>query len=212
MTEDKILEIYYDHYKDTFENIKVYIQKRNYYTVIILLLLIILSFQISSPTKTVEISNELIKKNIGNVIIDFKYISSVLLFILFWVIIMYYQIIFVIEKHYSYIHEMEEKLSEKLEPFEILREGKNYLDHYPWLSFIVDKIYTILFPIALIFIAIVKWISEYKNINADYCEWNFWIDTIILSGIIIISLLYLSFRHFNDFKNIKKTPSSQQKI
>lgn len=201
--EEKILEIYYDHYKDTFENIKIYIQRRNYYTIVILCLVVVLSFQISSPEKTTEISNELIKKNIGNILIDFKYITSVLLFALFWVVIMYYQIIFVIEKHYSYIHELEEKLTEKIMPLEILREGKNYLDHYPWLSNIVDKIYTLLFPIALILIAITKWILEKNNINGISGDCNFWIDSVFLFGIVLTSLLYISYRHFNDFK--KKT-------
>ncbi len=194
--EEKKLEILYDHYKDTFENIKTYLQRRNYFTIVILVMVIILSFQISNPDKTSEITNELVKKNIGKVLIDFKYITSILLFALFWVVIMYYQIIFVIEKHYSYIHELEEKLN----TLEIQREGKNYLNHYPLLSWLVDKIYTILFPSALILVAITKWISEKNNINGDYQVWNFWIDSIILLGIVLVSLLYLSYRHFNDFK------------
>jgi hypothetical protein len=196
MMEDKKLEILYDHYKDTFENIKIYLQRRNYFTIIILVMVMILSFQISNPDKTSEITNEIVKKNIGNVSIDFKYITSVLLFALFWVVIMYYQIIFVIEKHYSYIHELEEKLK----PLELQREGKNYLNHFPLLSCLVDKIYTILFPSALILVAITKWITEKNNLNCNYQIWNFWIDTIILLGIVVTSLLYLSYRHFNDFK------------
>jgi hypothetical protein len=79
MINEKFLEIYYDHYKDTFENVKQYIQKRNLYTIIILCLVLILSFQISNPEKTTEISNELIKNNIGDVVIDLKYITSILL-------------------------------------------------------------------------------------------------------------------------------------
>lgn len=201
--EEKKLEIYYDHYKDTFENIKIYLQRRNYFTIVILCLVTVLSFQITNPEKSTEISNELIKKNLGNIFIDFKYIESILLFALLWITIMYYQIIFVIEKHYSYIHEIEQKLSNRMSPLEIGREGKNYLDHYPWLSSVVDKIYTIVFPFALIFVALVKWISEKKNLGGNFCNWSFWIDTIFLLGIVITSILYLSFRHFNDFKKKK---------
>ncbi|WP_026765124.1 hypothetical protein [Sediminibacterium salmoneum] len=198
--EEKSVEIYYDHYKDTFENIKTYIQRRNYYTITILCLLMFLSFQISNPEKTVEISNEIVKKNVGDVLINFKYITHILLFALLWVVIMYFQILFVIEKHYSYIHEIEARLTDKLKPFEILREGKNYLDHYPWLSSVVDRIYTIIFPLALVLISVAKWFVEKNNLNRLYKNWNFWIDTILLFGIIIISLLYLSYKHFNDFK------------
>lgn len=203
--EEKSVEIYYDHYKDTFENIKTYIQRRNYYTITILCLLMFLSFQISNPEKTVEISNEIVKKNVGDVLINFKYITHILLFALLWVVIMYFQILFVIEKHYSYIHEIEARLTDKLKPFEILREGKNYLDHYPWLSSVVDRIYTIIFPLALVLISVAKWFVEKNNLNRLYKNWNFWIDTILLFGIIIISLLYLSYKHFNDFK--KKRPT-----
>ena len=77
--EEKKLEIYYDHYKDTFENIKIYLQRRNYLTIVILCLVAVLSFQITNPEKSTEISNELVKRNIGNVFIDFKYIESILL-------------------------------------------------------------------------------------------------------------------------------------
>ena len=88
--EEKKIEIFYDHYKDTFENIKTYIQRRNYFTIVILCFAVFLSFQITNPEKTIEISNELVKKNVGEVIIDFNYISSILLFAMFWVVIMYY--------------------------------------------------------------------------------------------------------------------------
>ena len=60
--EEKKLEIYYDHYKDTFENIKIYLQRRNYLTIVILCLVAVLSFQITNPEKSTEISNELVKR------------------------------------------------------------------------------------------------------------------------------------------------------
>jgi hypothetical protein len=114
---------------------------------------------------------------------------------------MYYQIIFTIEKHYLYIHEIEENLTEVFKPFEICREGKNYLNHYPLLSFVVDKIYTIVFPSAIILFAICKWmIVKEKDVGESLSNWNFLIDTVVLFSIILISLLYLIHRHFNDFK------------
>ena len=200
MTNDKKIEILYDHYKDTFENQKVSLQKRNYYTLICLGLIATLSFQISNPDQTIIISNELIKKNIGDITIDFNYINNVLTFALLWTVIMYYQVNFLIEKIYNYIHEIEEKLTNEIKPFEISREGKTYLDHYPWLSTIVHKIYTIIFPLTLIAVAITKWISEKNQIPEFFTNGHFWIDTLFLFTIVLTSLLYLSNRHFNDFK------------
>jgi hypothetical protein len=200
MTTEKKIEILYDHYKETFVNQKEYLQKRNYYTFICLGLILSLSFQISNPDQSNIISNELIKNNIGNIKIDFNYINNVLTFTLLWVVIMYYQINFLIEKRYKYIHEIEENLTKALNPFEITREKKTYLDNYPWLSEVVDKIYTIIFPIVLISIAIIKWRIEMKTIPTFIENGHFYFDSIFLLGIILTSFLYLTNRHFNDFR------------
>lgn len=209
MTNEKKIELYYDHYKDTFNNLKGYIQRRNYFTILLLLLIATLSFQITNPEKSLEITNILIKKNVGNITIDFDYITSILLFTVLWIVIMYFQLNFLIEKHYNYIHEIETKLTENLKPFNILREGVNYLDHYPWLSFVVHRIYTILFPLVLILVVITKWFMEKKSLNGVCCDWHFWIDTVFIFGIVLASMLYLSNRHFNDFRKRKTIkPSS----
>ena len=198
MTDEKKIEILYDHYKDTFENQKSSLQKRNYYTLICLGLIATLSFQMSNPDQSNVISNELIKKNIGDIKIDFSYINNVLTFALLWVVIMYYQINFLIEKIYKYIQEIEMK------QFEISREGKTYLDHYPWLSEVVHKIYSIGFPVTLICVSIIKWSTEKNLIVEPFKNGHFWFDTVFLFGIVLTSLLYLTNRHFNDFRKQKK--------
>lgn len=200
MTDEKKIEILYDHYKDTFENQKVFLQKRNYYTLICLGLIATLSFQMSNPDQSNVISSEIIKKNIGNITINFSYINSVLNFTLLWVVIMYYQINLLIEKIYKYIQEIEVKLTNEMKPFEISREGKTYLDHYPWLSEVVHKIYSICFPATLICVAIIKWITEKNQLYEPIKNGHFWFDTLTLLGIILTSVLYLTNRHFNDFK------------
>lgn len=204
MTDEKKIEILYDHYKDTFENQKVSLKKRNYYTLICLALIATLSFQMSNPDQSSVISNELIKKNIGDIKIDFSYINNILTFTLLWVVIMYYQINFLIERIYKYIQEIEEKLSEEMKPFEITREGKTYLDHYPWLSEVVHKIYSVVFPLTLICVSVVKWTTEKNQISTPFKNGHFWFDTIFLFCIVLTSLLYLINRHFNDFRKKKK--------
>jgi len=164
MTDEKKIEILYDHYKDTFENQKSYLLKRNYYTLICLGLIATLSFQMSNPDESSVISTELIRKNIGDIKIDFSYINNVLTFTLLWVVIMYYQINLLIEKIYKYIQEIENKLSKEMKPFEISREGKTYLDHYPLLSEVVHRIYTIGFPLTLICVSVIKWTTEKKQL------------------------------------------------
>ena len=117
---------------------------------------------------------------------------------------MYYQTNFLIEKIYKYLQEIEVKLTKEMKPFEISREGKTYLNHYPWLSEFVHRIYTIVFPFAIIFVAIIKWFSEKEQFINPYSNGHFWIDTVLLFCIVLTSLLYLSNRHFNDFRKNKK--------
>lgn len=204
MTDEKKIELLYDHYKDTFKNQMVSLKKRNYYTLICLGLIATLSFQLENPSQTDAISTELIKKNIADVKIDFSYINNILTFSLLWVIIMYYQINFLIDRIYKYLQEIEDKLSHELNPFKITREGKTYLDHYPWLSEVVHRIYSIVFPLTLLFVALVKWVTEKNQFTRPWINGHFWVDTIFLFGISLTSLLYLANRHFNDFKKEKK--------
>jgi len=198
--EEKKLEILYDHYKDTFENIKTYLQKRNIYTLSTIVLVIFLSIELASPTISTDVSSELIKKNIGDIKIDYGMISSVILFALMWSVLLYYQINFLIEKMYVYLHKIEGDLSKQLIPYEIGREGKNYLNNYPILSSVAHRIYTWLFPISILIVAITKWITEKAKV-VDWRNGHFLFDTLILFIIVLISLLYLSNRHFNDFHN-----------
>jgi hypothetical protein len=199
--DEKKLEILYDHYKDTFENIKAYIQRRNIYTISSIVLVGFLSIELVSPNVSSDVSIALIKENIGEVKIDYSLISSIILFVLMWSVLLYYQINFLIEKMYAYLHKVEEDLTMALNPFEIGREGKNYLNNYPILSSVAHRIYTLLFPISILGIAISKWISEKNKFGANWQNGHFMFDTLILFLIVLLSLLYLSNRHFNDFKS-----------
>jgi len=192
------VELFYDHYKDTFEQIKGYIKLRNTCTIIILCLVIFLSFQATNIELASSISTEVISKNIGNIQIDFAYIKTILYIALLWVLTTYYRTTLTIEKHYRYIHEIEEQLTNVMKPLRIEREGKNYLNNYPFLLNLIDKLYTITLPISIIFFAIFGWIYE-KN-NMDNHTLHFWINTFIMLCITIVPLLYLSHIHFNDFK------------
>ena len=197
------IQILYDHFKDTFEIQKSNIQKRNYLTIICLCLIAMLSFQISNPNETTEISAELIKKNIGNIKIDFNYINNILTFSLLWTVIMYYQVNLQIEKSYNYIHTIEEKLSKELKLSEFSREGKSYLSNYPFLLTFVDTIYKFGFPLTLIVVSVIKFITEMRQYNEPFKNGHFWFDIIILFSIVIVSLLYFCNVFFKDFRKKK---------
>ena len=200
MTDDKKIELLYDHYKDTFENQKLSLKKRNLYTIICLGLIGTMAFQLADPNQIDSISNELVKNNIGNISIDHRYINNILTFALLWVVMLYYQINILIERVYKYIQSIEGEISTGLTPYEITRESATYLDNYPYLSEVVAKIYSIGIPIALILVAFIKWFGDKRLFLKPYNDAHFWFNTMVLMGIIITSVLYLSYIHFDDFR------------
>jgi hypothetical protein len=204
MTREKKIDLLYNHYKDTFENIKVFLNRRNLYTFIILGLILLLSFQVINPVQTIDLSNELIKKNIGDVKIDYRYIDNIIIFALFWITLLYFQISLLIDRYYEYIQKIEKDLSEELDPYEISREGKSYLNEYPWLSTFAHWIYTVLFPVILLLIVIIKWTNDKMQLSNPWAKGHFLFETIIILGIIISTVLYAIRKHFDDFKSAEK--------
>ena len=198
METDKYIELFYDHYKDTFGQIKENLKRRDRYTIIIFSLIIFLAFKVSNPDLAKSISFEVVNQKIGKIPIDFKYLITGIYIALFGVLISYYQIILANNKLYKYLKEIEKRLSGAMNPFQIEREGINYLGNRPLLLKVINKFYSVFFPIAVILFVVFLWINEVNSVNI--CSWNFVINSIFLAGIAFVSLLYISHRHFNDFR------------
>jgi hypothetical protein len=197
---EKKVEILYDHYKDTFEHQKKNLIRRNYYSLICLGIVFLFSFQIQNPEQTTLIAEELIKKNIVNLKIDFNFINNILTFSFLWIIMLYYQIIFLIEKQYFYLQNLEENISKETAPYKITRESKTYLENYPILSSLIHRIFTILVPILLSVVSYYKFKYEKSSLTEPLKNGHFLINAIFLIMVIVASLLFLSFVHFKDFK------------
>ena len=209
MNDEKTVEIYYDHYKDTFTYLRTYISSRDTTFYITLGLLILVFFQSNNPSVTEKISVDLVNKNLGNnVSIDINFINSLLLFVFLSLIIKYFQLNLLIERQYIYLHSIEDELTKRL-ILKISREGKNYVDEYPFVSWVIHRVYTILFPIILIIILIRKFNAEVKFFGDDWRNGYFIFDTIILLFILLITLAYVSWTRFNDFKKSKKPKNSE---
>ena len=113
-----------------------------------------------------------------------------------WVLMMYYQQNVSIDRQYNYLHSIEERLSESVK---IEREGRSYLTKYPWFLWLVFRVYTIVFPISILVVAILKWKHELAVlIKTD--KGYFIFDTVVLSLVVTITILYMSWIHFKDFK------------
>lgn len=185
-------ENYYDHYKDSFEQQKNYIHKRDLYTIALLAMVSVLCLKVVDIEDVNRNINIIISQYIGNINIDIKYIGVALSYIYLWLIIQYYQVCLTIEKMYNYIHGIEEILS--IDGYKIEREGVNYLKSYPWLKSLTHRIYVLLFPVIFISIAFICAKKECTYLIENGRNFPSIISLVAYIISILMSLLYLSNR------------------
>ena len=128
------IEVLYDHYKDTFEQQKGYLAKRNHLTVLLMILAILLIGLIFDPNYISCKLNTVIKAQVSNLVFDFQFINTGLIIAFFWFSLQYYMVVLQIEKMYKYLDQCETSLCAGYTGFKINREGAYYLKSYPWMS------------------------------------------------------------------------------
>lgn len=198
------IEIYYDHYKDTFDKVLLEKERRQKYFFGMLFFTFLLFIIIYLPSLVEIIANDILKDKLSTTFsIEFKWIKTFVLFLFIWVAFSYFQSTLNIERLYDYLHQAEEKLSTRMGSLTIYREGHNYLDEYPLVLSLIHRVYNIFIPISIIFMICILWKND-NYIPISVWSLNNIIDTII-EGIIIISTL-LFFLRMN--KNILKKKDS----
>lgn len=197
-------ELLYDHYKDTFEQIKLNITKREQYFIFATLLLFASIFSTFNPSYVQDVSNTLSKEKLGiDLDLAFYTINSLFVFLSLWYLIRYYQSVLIIENLYSYIHKVESKLCLLIKDYEISREGEFYLKSYPILKSCIHSFYFIIFPFLVIIASLIKIYWELFEISTIPII-SLVFDVFFLIAIVLLTVLYLSWIHFRDFKKSKK--------
>ena len=187
--DEKKLEIYYDHYKDTFQQQVRYIENRNRYFFISLVLVGLLFVLITDPTTVNNAANGFAQKNVSEkFVFDFGYVNHFILFGLLCVLILYFQVNLTIEKHYEYLWKLENDLTDALQSLSITREGKFYLKVKPTFLKWVSKIYKFFYPISIIFAIVVKLLLVIQG--QSFKSLSFWVDLVLCLIIIAITSLY----------------------
>jgi hypothetical protein len=97
-----------------------------------------------------------------NINFELKVLESFNWFIIMYLTIRYYQINVNIEKNYKYIHQIENELEKKYK-LPIYREGRNYLDPYPFFLTISYWFYKYAFPIINIICIVTKVVCNFIN-------------------------------------------------
>ena len=187
--DEKKLEIYYDHYKDTFQQQVRYIENRNRYFFISLGLVGLLFILITDPTTVNNAANGFAQKNVSEkFVFDFGYVNHFILFGLLCVLILYFQVNLTIEKHYEYLWKLENDLTNELQPLSITREGKFYLKVKPMYIKVVSKIYKFFYPISIICAVAFKLYLVIQGQN--FTSLSYWVDLVLCLIIIAITSLY----------------------
>lgn len=190
----------YNHYTDSNEQQKGFIQKRDKLTICLLLGIVVFAFLLAEPSSLTEVANAYLKETVkveGN-ILNFHILNTGIIYVILWYLLQYYQVCLTIERQYDYINDLEDKLSNT--EYKIEREGKSYAKNYPLLKNFANILYAWGIPAGVCVFSICRFIEECKQ-DAGYV----WIDCIGFSVIAIISLLYISDRDLDwSYFNRKK--------
>ena len=189
MNQLEILEILYDHYKETVVLNKEAQARRNRSFIILCVLEAFSFLFLINPQKAHEIIVAGINLELDSKLqLSISVIQSLLWILIAYVIIRYVQDVLYIERQYIYLDNLEKKISSFISDDIFKREGDNYLDNYPIVLNFIDLFYKMLMPI--LFIAINgtlifrEWILFNKTKFALIC------DTILFLAIFIITWFY----------------------
>ena len=189
MNREKILEIYYDHYKETYALSKKAQERRNKNFVLLCILEVISFLMIWNPSFICGLLNDAVKLKLENTIqISNSILQTFVWILLAYVLIRYVQDVMYIERQYGYIDKLENEIAGLLEKDIFSREGDGYLKDYPLVLNIVDLFYKMFCPVFFAGINIYHIIQEW-NISKEATA-PLIADTIISISIFIITLFF----------------------
>ncbi len=193
---DKPLSIIYDHYKETCTIISEAVKRRDRLMVFVIIALSFFAFQTIFPTTSDTVVNDFLSFKFGLTLkFDLSIIGNVVWFLLLIFTLRYFQVAVFVERQYSYLHATEEKLNKEFGQELITREGKSYLHKYPLFSDWMWMLYTIIFPLILLVVSVVKIVSELKYLCVNGWSFGLLLDGTAFILLAISIVLYLTTLH-----------------
>lgn len=185
-----ILNLYYDHYKETNKLNKEAQKKRDRYY-LLLCLIEALSFLLS--LKPADVCN-IIKGGINSQLkmtLEFSndIIQTVVWMLIAYISIEYFKKVLCIERQYSYINKLEKKIDFLCGKDSLFnREGEDYQKNYPIVLNLTDLFYKMISPVLFQIINCIKIYKEYNS--ADVGSLSFVFDFIIFIAVFTITWFY----------------------
>ena len=188
MEKDKILETYYDHYKETCTLNKEAQSRRNKNFAILSVLEAISFLMLRNPDLICQLLNDAAKVKFETTIQVSNGILQTLIWILIaYVLVRYVQDVLYIERQYKYLDKLEKKITGLLEDDIFSREGNNYLKDYPPVLNFADLFYKFFSPVLFIVINIAHINEEWRSVGSKLA---LACDTAICLTIFIITWFY----------------------
>lgn len=188
--------IIYDHYKDTCSVIGDAVRRRDRTMLFVIIALGFFAFHAISPSTTDIAITEYLSFKFGlTTIFDLSVLGNVVWVLVLLFSLRYFQTSVFVERQYAYIHQLEDKVNKSLGEETITREGKSYLSDYPWFSDWMWVIYTIILPILLFIVSLVKIVNEWVVACGRGYTFGLYFNTGIFLLLIISIALYLGMLH-----------------
>ena len=186
-------EILHDHYKESFAYIREREKQRDRLFLILIALFGLLAFEVLYPValiqaiSSVEIPVVDAKVNVSNLPMA-AILSTTWVFVLA-ILLRYGSISITIERQYSYLHKLEEKISTIIGDAEIYRrEGLAYEEKYPAFSWWTWRFYTVVFPILILYVTLIlistEWATLVTSVHAKI------LDSVLALAVLLSIILY----------------------
>lgn len=184
---DKI-ELYYDHYKETFELSKQAQHRRNCLFVWLCVLEALSFLFLIKPDKAVEVFVAEINAHFETNLV----FGNVILQTLLWILIAYITVIYCqetlyVERQYPYMDKLEKEIAKESKTVLFEREGQGYLNEYPMVLNFIDLFYKLFCPVLFMGINITRIVWEWKGNSLSIA---LACDTAIFTEIFIVSWFY----------------------
>lgn len=179
-----ILELYYDHYKETYStHQKTKIERDRYY--LILCALEAFSFYLAiQPDQAATVISSGIKGQLNATITIGQDILQTLTWILIaYVLISYCRDCLYVERQYRYLDKLEKEISNIISKRDIFnREGDDYLKDYPIVLNLTDIFYKIVSPIMFSVI-------NYIRIKQEIMQYGYFDKVSVTCDIVIFIMI-----------------------
>ena len=182
------LELYYDHYKDTY-NLSKQAQNRRNKLFIWLCTVDALSFLfLMKPDKAIEVLEAGINKHFDtNLTFENAIVQTFIWILLAYITVRYCQETLYIERQYPYLDQLEKEISKESNSDIFCREGQGYIKNYSIVLNLIDLFYKMFCPILFMVINTVRIIEEWRSTSLTL---TLVCDTAIFCVIFIIMWFY----------------------